>query len=65
MKNFSQIKEASYKGNMGFEEMMRFYEVASKSQATKLEKLLDEDDLEAAWDLVEKVTGKSLDRKTI
>lgn len=52
--------ERSYKGNMGFEEMMKFYDVASNSDIKKLETLIDKNKTEEAWDLLQQVTGINL-----
>lgn len=54
------IQEASYKGNMGFEEMMKFYQKASQDQITRLEVLMKRDRIKQAWGLVQKVTGINL-----
>lgn len=62
MKSFTEIFEAAYKGNIGFEEMIKFYQVASEREIRELEDLIDDDKVNQAWDLVEKVTGMKLKR---
>lgn len=54
------ISEAPYAGNMGYEEMMKFYEVATSREIKTLEKLIDADKTEEAWKYVQKVTGLKL-----
>jgi hypothetical protein len=62
MRTFTEIFEAAYKGNIGFEEMIKFYQVASEREIQELEDLVDDNKAKQAWDLVEKVTGMKLKR---
>lgn len=57
------LNEASYAGNLGFEEMMKFYDMASSKQIKALEKLIDRGRESLAWKLVQKVTGTKLKGK--
>jgi len=57
------VNEFSYKGNMGFEEMMKFYDTASKKEIQALERLIDKGKEKTAWRLVQKVTGTKLKGK--
>lgn len=57
------LNEASYTGNLGFEEMMKFYDMASSKQIKALEKLIDRGRESLAWKLVQKVTGTKLKGK--
>lgn len=57
------LPEASYEGNMGFEEMFKFYQQATEKQVELLEKLIDEDKIKEAWQLVQKVVGVKLKGK--
>lgn len=63
MKLLDILKELAYDGNLGFHEMHLFYNKASKVQIKKLEKLLDDDKIKEAWELIQKVTGVKLKGK--
>ncbi|MFW6026785.1 MAG: hypothetical protein ACOCRX_10630 [Candidatus Woesearchaeota archaeon] len=39
-----KLNEASYKGNLGFEELSLFYKKASNSEKREMEKILDNED---------------------
>jgi hypothetical protein len=54
------LPEASYEGNMGFEEMMKFHRIATEKQVELLNKLIDQDKIKEAWKLVQKVVGTKL-----
>ena len=54
------LDEAAYPGNIGFEEMVNFYQVASKSEISEMEKLIKKGDWNKFRDLIKKVTGKDL-----
>lgn len=54
------LDEAAYPGNIGFEEMVEFYQVASKSEISEMEKLIKKGDWNKFKDLIKKVTGKDL-----
>jgi hypothetical protein len=54
------IQEASYKGNIGAMEMMKFFEVATKEQKEKLKKLIADKNQSAAWKMIQDVTGMKL-----
>lgn len=55
-----EMDEASYVGNLGFVEMVSFYQSANDSQIKKMEKLLKNDEKEKAWKFLQTVTGKKL-----
>lgn len=55
-----KIQEASYEGNLGFEEMMKFYEVGTPRQIDLLEKLIDQEREKDAWRLVQAVLKVTL-----
>jgi hypothetical protein len=57
---FNNINEAAYKGNMGFEEMMKFYRVASKEDKEKMEKLVKDNNWSAYKILIKRVLGVQL-----
>lgn len=54
------IKEAVYSGNIGFEEMVRFYQVASPKEIKLMEKLLKSENWQKFKALIEKVLGVKL-----
>lgn len=54
------LDEAAYDGNIGFEEMVMFYQKADKTEITKLEKLIANDDWDSFKDLIQRVTGVRL-----
>lgn len=55
-----KLFEAYYENNLGFQEMLKFYEVATEEQIDKLENLIDSEKSEQAWDYVQQVTGMKL-----
>jgi hypothetical protein len=59
-KTFLSLIEASYEGNLGMMEMFKFYKVASAEEKNQMRKLLLAGDQEAAWKLLQKVTGVKL-----
>jgi len=54
------LGEASYPGNMGAVEMMKFYQIASKKQQRLMDRYIDKGDLKKAWALLQKVTKVKL-----
>jgi enolase len=54
------LDEAAYPGNIGFEEMVEFYKVASKSEIAEMEKVIKKGDWNKFKELVTKVTGTKL-----
>lgn len=62
---FWNREAAVYQGNLGAVEMMKFYEKGTLRERTLMDRLLDADNLKAAWKLLEKVTGVDMiDPKT-
>ena len=55
-----KLKEASYEGNIGMVEMMKFYQKASDSDINKMERFLDKKAWRKAWSLLQQVTGVAL-----
>jgi len=51
---------ASYPGNMGVMEMFQFQQNATPAQKKVMNKLLDEDRTDEAWDFLKKTTGVDL-----
>jgi hypothetical protein len=56
----NEFTEASYPGNIGAMEVMRFMQTATPRQKTVLRKLIDADQLSKAWQMIQKVTGVRL-----
>jgi len=54
------LREAAYPGNVGFEEMVKFYKLADKSELKQMEKVLDKEDWKGFKNLIEKVLGEKL-----
>jgi hypothetical protein len=55
-----RLEEASYPGNLGFIEMMKFYQVAGKEEIKTMEKYLKSNEPNKAWELLNKVTKTDL-----
>lgn len=55
-----KLKEATYEGNLGAIEMMKFYQKASDADIRKMERLLDKEAWKKAWELLKKITGVKL-----
>jgi len=60
MRFHKYLSEASYQGNVGFEEMMVFFQKASPSDLVKMEKIVKDADWDAYKKLIKKITGKEL-----
>lgn len=58
-----RILEQSYSGNLGFEEMMRFYRVASDLQIAELERVIDREDWDTFRHLIYQVLGIQLESR--
>lgn len=54
------ITEAAYPGNVGFMEMAQFYQVATRSQLDKMEKVIKNEDWQGFKRLIEKVLDVKL-----
>lgn len=55
-----KLDESSYSGNIGFEELAKFYKVANKEQKKEMDKILEKEDWNAFKDLIRKVVGTKL-----
>lgn len=60
MKNFKIIYEAAYNGNIGFSEMAKFWQVASKSQIKKMEQIIIDEDWEGFKMMIQEVLNVKL-----
>lgn len=58
-----KVLEKAYAGNLGFEELMRFYQTATEKQTAELEKVLDREDWPAFKHLMHKVLGVNLESR--
>jgi len=59
-KDDCSMSEASYKGNIGAMEMMKFFQVATPQEKEKLKKLIADKNQSAAWKMIQDVTGMKL-----
>lgn len=57
------VTEAAYPGNIGFQEMVKFYQKASSIQIKKMEKIVKDGDFEEFKNLIRKVLGVKLKQK--
>lgn len=55
-----RLTEASYSGNIGFEELSKFYKIASKEQIKRMEEILMDEDWESFKRLIRDVVGTKL-----
>ena len=63
MNNFkvqSKINEASYAGNIGIMELIKFKQKATPEQKKKFDEYLAQKKTKEVWELVQKVTGVQL-----
>ncbi len=56
-RQYLYLNEVAYKGNIGFEEMVRFMDVADESQIKKMENLIKKANWKGFKKLIEKVLG--------
>lgn len=57
------INEAPYSGNMGFEEMVKFYRVAKPADEKEMELIIHKNDWEGFRKLIKRVLGIELKDK--
>ena len=57
---YNEIKESSYPGNLGFEEMVRFFQKANDQEEQEMENILKKNDWNAFKRLIKKVLGVTL-----
>lgn len=60
MESFKILFEAAYPGNLGFEEMMRFFQKASEKDVVKMQKIVKDENWEDYKKIIKKVLGVSL-----
>ena len=54
------LREASYPGNIGAMEVMKFYQQASDVERSQLDAFLNQKNYEEAWELIQQVTNTRL-----
>ena len=54
------LDEAAYPGNIGFEEMVRFYKLADKEQLKRMESAIDKNDWPTFKNLIDEVVDIKL-----
>jgi len=54
------LDEASYEGNLGAMEMMKFFQIAKPEEKSQLKSLIDNKQTEPAWDLIQQVLQTKL-----
>jgi len=57
---FRLLHELAYEGNVGIQELMEFYQLATDGEKEDLERLFAEADIEGALRLMQQVTGTEL-----
>jgi len=60
MKSFKFLIEAAYAGNIGFAEMVAFYQKANAKQEKEMDKAVKNNDWESFKKLIKLVLGTSL-----
>lgn len=55
-----KLDETSYPGNLGFEEMVKFYQKANSKQIKEMEDAIKSEDWESFKNLIRKVVGVML-----
>jgi len=55
-----QITEASYKGNIGVMELMKFFQTAPEDVVTKVKDLISKGEDKEVWQIVQTHTGTKL-----
>lgn len=56
------LNELDYPGNIGMMEMAKFYQVASPEQKMLMKKLIAENKIDQAWELLQQVSGMRLQK---
>ena len=60
MEAWMAVSEAAYAGNIGFEEMVRFYQKADPAAEKEMEHVISKNDWEGYKKLIKRVLGISL-----
>lgn len=59
-KEFSELHEASYTGNIGIMELIQFYNKATPELITKVKSLISSKKNKEAWEIIQRQTGVRL-----
>ena len=57
------VAEAAYPGNIGIMELAKFFDIATLEEKTRFKQLMNVDEKNKAWKLIQKVTGVKLQGK--
>lgn len=60
LNEITKLPEASYSGNIGIMELVKFYRIATESQKVQMKELIANGSTKEAWDLLQQVTGVKL-----
>ena len=63
LKEFEQINELDYPGNIGMMEMFKFHQIATPEQKQQMKELLAANKTEEAWKFLQYVTKTKLQDK--
>lgn len=63
-KQFLDLYEASYAGNIGIMEMVKFHRMATSEQKARLSELIKSGEQEKAWEYLQSVTGVKLQKES-
>jgi hypothetical protein len=55
-----EMNEAAYKGNIGFEEMVRFYQTANPTDVKEMEGIIQSGNWDKFTKIIKRVTGTQL-----
>ena len=58
--NYDNLSEAPYHGNLGFSELVEFYQQADRTEINRLERVIKDEDWEGFKYLIQKVLGVKL-----
>ena len=59
-KDYSELQEASYAGNIGIMELIQFYSNATPELVSRVKSLIASKKNKEAWDIIQKETGVKL-----
>lgn len=64
-RTYTELREASYVGNIGILELIKFYTNATPEVAAKVKALIASKKDKEAWDIVQQVTGTKLHKSVM
>ena len=62
LKEVMKLNELNYPGNIGAMEMLKFYQVAGEDQKAQMREFIANNQIDKAWDLLQKVTKTQLQK---